>query len=668
MRSLRSAVLSLSLLGVFPLNGAFAATLTRGPYLQMNNASGVTIRWRTNNATDSVVSIGASPGALATNTTNATLTTEHLVRVNGLQPDTKYYYSVGATGGAIAGGDATYFFRTAPTSGTDRAMRVWILGDCGTSGANQRAVRDAYYASADYRFNDLVLLLGDNAYNTGTDAEYQSAIFDTYPTVLRQSPVWSCLGNHETAQATSGNYSTVPYFAIFSFPTGAESGGYASGSERYFSWDFGNVHFISIDTQTTDATLRSNMLAWLDNDLAANVRRWTVALWHHPPYTKGSHNSDTESQLIWARENLVPKLEAAGVDLVLSGHSHSYERSRFIDGFYATPTLAGSGTVVDAGDGKEGGNGIYGKDYGSHRGAVYAVPGSAGQISGGTLNHPVMFTSLNELGSMILDVSGNRMDAKFINSAGVVRDAFSIEKGPIVTVSTPVPAASEFGPVAGRLSVARSGSTAAPLDVQVQVGGTAAGSRFLPLTVPVTIPAGASSQAVTVTPVPDATMQGAQTVTLSALANVNYRLGSTITGTVTISDLAAGDPPIAFWRLSNFGSAANTASISGDSADPDQDRLLNLLEYGLGLDPLVPSLNGLPEGSISDDYLTLSVQKNPAATDVTYRVQVSGEPGTGWTTDGTIILQNTATLLEARDNVSLSNAPRRFIRLQVTRP
>ena len=86
--------------------------------------------------------------------------------------------------------------------------------------------------------------------------------------MLRQSPVWSCLGNHETAQATSGNYSGVPYFDIFSFPTSAESGGYASGTERYFSWDFGNIHFISLDAQTTDATLRANMLAWLENDLA----------------------------------------------------------------------------------------------------------------------------------------------------------------------------------------------------------------------------------------------------------------------------------------------------------------------------------------------------------------------------------------------------------------
>lgn len=670
MKSPRRTLLFLCLIGALMLDTASFAALTRGPYLQMNNASGITIRWRTDTASDSVVWTGASPGVPTASTTNATVTTEHVVRVAGLQPDTTYYYSIGATSGPVAGGDATYFFRTAPTPGSDRATRLWILGDCGTANPNQTAVRDAYYNSPSYRFNDLVLLLGDNAYNAGTDTEYQNAIFKMYPSVLRQSPVWSCLGNHETAQATSGNYSSTPYFDIFSFPTNAESGGYASGTERYFSWDFGNVHFISLDAQTTDTTLRANMLAWLQNDLAANVRRWTVALWHHPPYTKGSHNSDTEGQLIWARENLVPRLEAAGVDLVLCGHSHSYERSRFIDGFYATPTLTGSGTFVDAGDGREGGNGVYGKDYGSHRGAVYAVSGSAGQTSGGSLNHPVMFTSLNELGSMVIDITGNRMDAKFINSAGIVRDTFSIEKGPLVTVTVPSPDASEYGPVSGHVAVSRSGSTAAPLDVQVQIGGTAAASRFLPITVPVTIPAGAASKAVDVTPVPDATMQGPQTVTLSAAANINYRRGSPSAGTVTITDLAAGDPPAAFWRLSKFGPAANTAAVAGDGADPDQDGVSNLLEYAIGLDPLAASLDGLPDGGVLGGYLTLAVQKNPDATDVTCRVQVSGDPGAGpaWGTDETTILQDTPTLLEVRDNIPVSSAPRRFIRLQVTRP
>ena len=76
------------------------------------------------------------------------------------------------------------------------------------------------------------------------------------------------------------------------------------------------------------------MLTWLEADLAANTNEWLIAFWHHPPYSKGSHDSDWEMELIQMRENALPLLESYGVDLVLSGHSHCYERSYFLDGHY----------------------------------------------------------------------------------------------------------------------------------------------------------------------------------------------------------------------------------------------------------------------------------------------------------------------------------------------
>ncbi len=660
----------------FDLQLAGLSEVTRGPYLLMNTDSGMTLRWRTSTDSDSVVRIGTALGALTSITRDATVTMEHEVRMTGLQPDTKYFYSIGSTTKTMVGEDAEHYFRTAPIPGTDRPMRLWALGDSGTANTGQRAVRDAYYLSSTYKFNDMILLLGDNAYNAGTDSEYQSALFDTYPAVLQQSPVWSCLGNHETDQVRTGSYSGVPYFDIFTFPTAAECGGYASGTERYFSWDFGNVHFISLDVQTNNATLRSNMLTWLNNDLAANTRRWTIAIWHHPPYTKGSHDSDVESQPTWARQTLVPIMDDAGVDLVLCGHSHCYERSRLIEGFYATPTLATSGTFKDAGDGKRDGDGGYGKDYGPHAGVVYVVAGSSGQATYWTDNstvkfnphpHPVMHHSELRLGSLVLDIDGNRLDAKFITSTGTVDDYFSIDKGPLITVSTPQPTAAEYGPVAGQFSITRSGPTINPLSVQATLGGTAAGSRYAPITVPVTIPAGASGQTINVTPQPDSLRQGAETITLTGNPNVEYRLGVLSSGSVTILDTPEGSPPIALWQLDKFGPDANNDLIRGDNADPDFDGCDNLTEYALGLEPLIPSLNGLPGLIGSPDYLTLDVQRNPAATDVNYIIEV-GSDLTDWSDLETTILQDTPTWLQARDNIPLSSGLRRFIRLRLVRP
>jgi hypothetical protein len=131
------------------------------------------------------------------------------------------------------------------------------------------------------------------------------------------------------------------------------------------------------------------------------------------------------------RENALPLLEDYGVDLVLTGHSHSYERSYLVDGHYGlSPTLLPS-MILDGGDGAADGDGAYRKwsaTPAGHLGAVYAVAGSSGQISGGTLNHPVKFVSLNELGSLVLDVDGAELTAQFLNSSGVVRDHFTIEK------------------------------------------------------------------------------------------------------------------------------------------------------------------------------------------------------------------------------------------------
>jgi hypothetical protein len=412
-----------------PAGAAQSVSLTRGPYLQVGTPASVVIRWRTNVATDSRVRYGTSPSALTNTSDDFSQTTEHEIAVAGLQPNTRYYYSVGTTQAPLAG-DASYTFVTAPPTGTSKPTRIWVLGDSGTANANAAAVRDKYLTFTGSRGTDLWLMLGDNAYPNGTDAEYQAAVFNMYPTVLRQAVLWPTLGNHDgqTADSATG---TGPYYNIFTLPKSAEAGGVASGTEAYYSFDYGNIHFICLESFETNRAATGPMMTWLRNDVMATNQQWIVAFWHHPPYTKGSHNSDTETELIQMRANALPILEEAGVDLVLTGHSHSYERSFLIDGHYGGSTTFNDSMKVDPGSGREDGTGAYrkpGPGPASHAGAVYAVAGSSGQISGGTLNHPAMFISLNNLGSMVLDVDGARLDAKFLDSSGTIRDYFTLVK------------------------------------------------------------------------------------------------------------------------------------------------------------------------------------------------------------------------------------------------
>jgi hypothetical protein len=131
------------------------------------------------------------------------------------------------------------------------------------------------------------------------------------------------------------------------------------------------------------------------------------------------------------RENVLPILEGWGVDLVLTGHSHSYERSVFLDGHYDVSATLTPAMMLDAGDGRIDGDGAYEKPTAGlapHEGTVYVVAGSSSQLGGGTLDHPAMFLSLNTLGSVVLDVEGDRLEAGFLDDQAQWRDRFTIVK------------------------------------------------------------------------------------------------------------------------------------------------------------------------------------------------------------------------------------------------
>lgn len=409
-----------------------SADLIRGPYLQMPNPTEITLKWRTTSSNVGKVIYGTSINNLSTITTEITTKTDHEIRLTGLAPNTKYYYAICTLNDTLFGyGNSNSYFITSPNIGDKSKKRIWVLGDAGTANSNQRKVRDAYYS---YQSNhtDLILQLGDNAYQTGTDSEFQDAMFENmYEDILVQTPVWSCIGNHESYSLSISN-STGPYFDIYSFPKNAECGGVPSGTENYYSFDYGNIHFIVLNSMEANRDSTGPMLTWAKNDIQNTSSQWVVALWHHPPYTKGSHDSDAESRHIDMREHALPFLERYGVDLVLGGHSHSYERSFLLNGHYGSSSTFNASTMVLNGtSGKYTVDCVYGKkttgtDAG--KGSVYIVSGSAGQSGSGSLNHPAMYYSVSDLGSTYLEVEDNRMDIFFIDEYGNVDDELTLMK------------------------------------------------------------------------------------------------------------------------------------------------------------------------------------------------------------------------------------------------
>ena len=408
--------------------------LLRGPYLQRATTTNLLVCWRTSVTTNAIVRFGLTSGALTWQVPGGSITNNHYVVLTNLAPNTKYYYSIGATDTNLAGGANHYFF-TAP--GVSKPTRIWAMGDFGTAdlaGDNGQAVRDAYYNFTDTRHTDVWLMLGDNAYSFGLDDEYQRAVFDRYQDMLRKTVAWSTIGNHETYGSNAvGN---IAYYDIFKGPTAGEAGGAPSGTLHYYSFNHANIHFVCLDSELSSLKHSGPMATWLREDLSSNTNDWLIAFWHSPPYTWGSHNSDTDADtdghLKYMREIFLPILESYGVDLVLGGHSHNYERSFLIDGHYGKSWTLDPSMLMDAGSGRVDESGAYFKGSSgpdANQGAVYIVAGSSGFATFQNGHHPAMHTALLRTGSLVLDVDGNRLDASFLRDTGAIEDHFTILKG-----------------------------------------------------------------------------------------------------------------------------------------------------------------------------------------------------------------------------------------------
>jgi hypothetical protein len=496
-------------------------------FLQQLSDTSVIVKWR-GDATAACI------GSTATNLTTrvdatSTAGNHKEAKFTGLTADSIYFYSVGGAPTA----PSTQTFRTAPTTGypsNDGNTRIWVVGDSGTAGylhsdtSASAATSNAYagvaeavrlgmstFIKATGQTIDMMLMLGDNAYNNGDDANYQAAVFDTYKNELKNVALWPTIGNHEMGVvdgsslfgqpagslflgglSTSSNPNSyildkaaataptlMPYLNIFSLPIAGEAGGIASGTKQYYSFNYGKVHVVSLDSQLSarDTTQRATMKAWLDRDLAdaSTKADWTIVIFHHPPYSKGAnHDSDSTSSTLFIdkpqidmRNEFVPVFQKYGVDLVLNGHSHSYERSYYMKDLYA-----GTKGVVN-GDSNEfvAATHAYGKGYSGRSAAgeeykktagyvVYSAAGNGGkadhdygsmrvitewlnhaahvlqpfwnwvgaQVAGSSKSGADHKRGLAIPGSVLIDANKDRLEVQMLNQTGQVLDQFLIKK------------------------------------------------------------------------------------------------------------------------------------------------------------------------------------------------------------------------------------------------
>jgi phosphatidylserine/phosphatidylglycerophosphate/cardiolipin synthase-like enzyme len=308
------------------------ARLVREPYLQQVTATTAVIVWATREAGPAELWFG-QPGAprMALPAASALFSAaqtgmafdyyQHVARLTGLTPLTDYQYDIIVSGLDLNSVIDT--FRTAPARGTGNVSFV-AFGDSGTGSLEQRQIASLIQNES----FDLVLHSGDLAYGAGTGTgpgTFQTThdwFFTQYKNWLRARPVFPVNGNHDS-RADNGN--GAPYLGLFVLPENGATATYPDHAERYYSFDYGPIHIVALDTEFAflDPGRQASQLAWLEADLAATPQPWKIALFHRPPYSAGGEHG---SQLD-VRAALTPIFERYGVQLAIGGHEHDYERT-----------------------------------------------------------------------------------------------------------------------------------------------------------------------------------------------------------------------------------------------------------------------------------------------------------------------------------------------------
>lgn len=378
------AALSLSCGGSDKEDAPLLQGVVRGPQAALPSPTSMTIAWTTVEPALGAVELGPDAG-FGRQVDGVAPTSDHVVELTGLSPGTEYRYRLLLDGVPV---DGDHAFRTFPADPA-APFRFAVFGDCGSGSSNQRGVAAQVAAWAPA----LVLIAGDVAYESGSPREITNRYFAPYADLIDGIPFFPVLGNHDVRTARG-----QPLLDALVLPTNDRD-----GTERYYSFDHGHAHFAALDS-TADLRPGSPQHDWLDADLSRSSAAWTFVYFHHPPYSSSKHGSS-----LGIRRALGPLLESHGVDIVLNGHDHDYERT--------FPLVAE--TVVGAEDDP---------DYTDPPGVIYVVTGAGGHTlyRSGTSAFTAFSASVYHF--VGVEISGMRLSLKAVRIDGSVLDAMTIEK------------------------------------------------------------------------------------------------------------------------------------------------------------------------------------------------------------------------------------------------
>jgi len=314
------------------------ANTVRGPIVESTTTTDTKIAWQTLKPTTSVVEYGLTT-SLGKRIESEMLTTDHVLQLIDLEPSATYHYRVGGIAGEIPRFSKTTSFKTLKPRGP---VRLMLLGDSGSGNLLQhkfaKVIRDNQ--------PDAILYAGDIIYDfkSGPPNYYPDfRHFSVYKEHMKSVPYFTAIGNHELYHGDAA------YLNAFHLPTNnlptlglkPPNLDYPfSGTEHFYSFDVGDAH-VSVLYNPWYAhhnfSKDTNQLHWLTNDLATTSKPWKLLLGHFPVASSASHGySDYDGNAlpdtIDFGNTIYPIVAKYGVDLMLAGHSHSFEKFNPING------------------------------------------------------------------------------------------------------------------------------------------------------------------------------------------------------------------------------------------------------------------------------------------------------------------------------------------------
>ena len=331
------------------LGGATGLEQAREPYVQGVTAHSVVICWVSEGPGSGVVEYGRTP-ELGHKEAGPRVGRRHAVALTDLLPVSTYQYRVEGLGGPASTGG----FRTAPVD-EDSRFSFAVVGDSGSGGKGQLAVA----ALLGRLRPDLILHTGDVVYPAGQERHYDRRFFAPYRNLIKSVPVFPVLGNHDVRKGNG-----AAFLENFHPPLGSPG-----STKRYYSFDWGNTHFVALDSELYHGDRGSNpeeQRDFLERDLATTRKRWRIVYLHRSPYGSSRHGGDEK-----VREDLEPFFVKHGVDLVFSGHDHVYERTVPIRGVTYVVSGGGGRRLYPAGNGE-----LTASSVSAHHAVLVRVSGS----------------------------------------------------------------------------------------------------------------------------------------------------------------------------------------------------------------------------------------------------------------------------------------------------